>query len=66
MKMCSAAFGIEQYQMGDEWLGSSSAGGALGVLMSAAQPEPAVCPGSHRANCILECISTAQPCAQKW
>lgn len=56
MKMCGAAFGIEQYQMGDEWLGSSSAGMDLGVLVTAAQCEPEVSPGSQGCKLQLECI----------
>jgi len=43
--------------MGDEWLESSSAGRDQEVLVTAAQHEPAACPGSQEASCIPVCIN---------
>lgn len=48
---------VGHWQTGAEWVGSNSAGRDLGVLVTAVQHKPAVCPGSQRANHLLGVIT---------
>ena len=45
-----------RYRLGDKWLESKSAETDMGVLVTAAQHEPAVCPGSQEGKLHFACI----------
>ena len=43
-----------RHKLGDEWVENSSVERYLGVLVTAAQHEPAACPGSQEGKLHLE------------
>jgi len=44
------------HRLWDTWLEEDSMGRDLGLLVTVAQQDPALCPGSQGASCVFECI----------